>query len=82
MDGKTKVVDLGSHIFVKNQAARPQTPFSFSLVAVMNDGVDDDNDNYELSLRDYRDLGKTYLKLVEQENLISIPAKISDKNPH
>jgi len=46
LDGKMKFVDLGTHVFYKKVDARPQSPYKFTLANVLDDGVDDDNDDY------------------------------------
>jgi len=52
LDGKTKFVDLGTHIFYKDTTPRPQTPFKFVLADVLDDARDDDIDSYSLALND------------------------------
>jgi len=52
LDGKTKFVDLGTHIFYKDVNARPKTPYKFMLADVLDDLEDDDIDSYQLVLND------------------------------
>lgn len=46
LDGKTKFVDLGTHIFYKDSTPRPKTPFKFMLADVLDDAEEDDIDTY------------------------------------
>lgn len=71
LDGKIKFVDLGTHVFYKKVDARPQSPYKFTLANVLDDGVDDDNDDYVFELNNGR--GKDYYELDGQENIIEIP---------
>jgi len=50
LDGKTKFVDLGTHVFYKDSTQKPKTPFKFILTDVLDDEEDDDIDNYKLVL--------------------------------
>lgn len=61
LDGKIRFVDLGTHVFYKGDQ-RPSTPYKFFLTNVMNDGVEDDNDNYDFELNDGT---KTYYELTD-----------------
>ena len=38
LDGKTKILDLGTHVFYKSSAPymRPKTPYKFELINVIN----------------------------------------------
>ena len=49
LDGKTKFVDLGTHIFYRNTTVRPTLPFNFVLSNVI-DSQDDDIDSYQFEL--------------------------------
>jgi hypothetical protein len=79
LDGKMKFVDLGTHVFYKKVDARPQSPYKFTLANVLDDGVDDDNDDYVFELNNGR--GKDYYELDGQENIIEIPSKDSKSVP-
>lgn len=46
LDGKTKFVDLGTHVFYKDSTPRPKNPFKFMLADVLDDSRDDDIDSY------------------------------------
>lgn len=52
LDGHQKILDLGTHVFYKSSMQKPSSPFTFKLSNVMDDGVDDDYDNYDLALYD------------------------------
>jgi len=69
-DGKVLFVDLGTHVFFKNDNDRPKEPFQFEMVNVMDDGVEDDSDVYSLSLAEGPN---EYYALKEQENKVTIP---------
>ena len=67
LDGKTKFVDLGTHIFYKDPAARPQVPYKFILANVLDNELDDDLDSYQMVLNDGL---ADYYQLENQENII------------
>ena len=74
LDGKTRFVDLGTHIFYKKAqlvgGAINLHGFNFTLNNVI-DTVDDDVDTYQLTVDD----GYTeYIRLRDQENNISMAA--------
>jgi hypothetical protein len=46
LDGKTKFVDLGTHIFYKSSDKRPKDKYQFWLTNVVDTRVSDDQDNY------------------------------------
>jgi hypothetical protein len=52
LDGKTKFVDLGTHVFYKESTPRPSIPLKFTLADVLDDAEDDDVDSYKLVLND------------------------------
>jgi len=52
LDGKTKFVDLGTHIFYKTSTQRPARNFKFMLHGVTDEKVDDDIDTYTFALED------------------------------
>jgi hypothetical protein len=59
LDGVTKFIDLGTHIFYGNSTTRPTVPYKFALSNVI-DSQDDDLDVYDFrlsnGLADYYDL--------------------------
>ena len=68
LDGVTRFVDLGTHIFYGNSTQRPAVPYKFALSNVI-DSQDDDLDVYDLTLNN----GMTdYFEVDEQENIITI----------
>ena len=72
LDGKLKIVDLGPHVFSKGgDDNRPEGPFTFKAENVMDDGLDDDYEDYKLSLRDSQSV---YFELSDQSN----PMEIND----
>jgi len=50
LDGKSKFVDLGTHIFFKKETTRPKDKYQFWLSNVVHTHVSDDQDNYEISI--------------------------------
>ena len=54
LDGKIKILDIGTHVFYKRSAPymRPKTPYKFELMNVINSEKDDDTDNYKVWLND------------------------------
>jgi hypothetical protein len=48
LDGVTKFIDLGTHVFYNN-ISRPTVPYKFALANVI-DSTDDDLDVYDLKL--------------------------------
>jgi hypothetical protein len=68
LDGKTKFVDLGTHVFYRNATQRPVTPYTFVLQNVV-DAQDDDLDVYQMKLSDGL---HNYYSLDNQENEIKI----------
>lgn len=50
LDGKTKFVDLGTHIFYKSANHRPKDKYQFWLNNVIDRRISDDSDNYEVSI--------------------------------
>lgn len=79
LDGKTKFVDLGTHVFTKANNPRSANAFKFSLHGVTDLKVDDDLDAYTLSLIDSKEL--EYYKLEEQENVVEISEEDSKAVP-
>jgi hypothetical protein len=71
LDGKTKFVDLGTHIFYKANTARPSDKYQFWLSNVVDTKNSDDLDTYQVSLSQGL-LKKPYYKLKDQENYIDI----------
>jgi hypothetical protein len=69
LDGKVRFVDLGTHVFFKKWD-RPQSPYVFYLANVMDDGRNEDYDNYEFVLNDGME---NYFRLEEQESEINLP---------
>jgi len=67
LDGKTKFVDLGTHIFYKDARGKPQVPYKFILANVLGSELDDDLDSYGLVLNDGL---ADYYQLENQENII------------
>lgn len=51
LDGKTKFVDLGTHIFYKHNQTQ-EYPYKLLLTNVLDDGIDDDYNNYQINLSD------------------------------
>ena len=45
LDGRTKFIDLGTHIFFRNSTQRPTLPYNFALSNVIY-SQDDDIDTY------------------------------------
>lgn len=80
LDGKTRFIDLGTHIFTK----KSQVPdgsvnlrgYNFTLNNVV-DVVDDDIDDYQLVVEDGL---HEYIRLNDQENNISMAAPEVLKN--
>ena len=68
LDGFTKFIDLGTHIFYNTSTVRPTVPYQFTLSNVI-DSQDDDLDIYNFELNDGM---VTYYELTEQENVIQI----------
>jgi hypothetical protein len=56
LDGKTKFIDLGTHVFYKSSSARPATDFKFKMRGVTDERVDDDVEDYTFALRDKSEL--------------------------
>lgn len=53
LNGDVKFMDLGTHIFFKDpKGSRPHAAYKFVLANVMNDGLDDDLESYQLALSD------------------------------
>jgi len=50
LDGKTKFVDLGTHIFVKHNQKRPIHRYQFWLSNVINSAQDDDLETYMIKI--------------------------------
>jgi hypothetical protein len=69
---------LGSHVFFKNIYDRPQSPYKFELANVLQDGVDDDYDNYEFKLHDGLE---DYYDMEDRDNIIMIPLQDSHTFP-
>ena len=67
LDGKTKFVDLGTHIFYKDPHGKPQVPYKFILANVLDNELDDDLDSYRMVLNDGL---VDYYQLENQENII------------
>lgn len=65
LDGKTKFVDIGTHIFYKSTTTRPKDKYQFWLSNVIDTHVSDDQDNYELSISQGVNR-KPYYKLNDQ----------------
>jgi hypothetical protein len=61
LDGKTKFVDLGTHVFFHSSTQRPSTNYKFMLHGVTDERVSDDQDDYSLNLS--HDGGKPYFTL-------------------
>jgi len=78
LNGKTKFVDLGTHIFYKDSTPRPAKPFKFLLSNVLDDDADDDIDTYNLSLNDGL---KDYFSLNDQEDIIELSDAVSKNVP-
>ena len=70
LDGKRKYLDLGTHIFYKASAVRPQDDFKFSLHGVTDNKVDDDLSSYNFAL--HNDLDSSYYSVSDQDNVIEI----------
>jgi hypothetical protein len=57
LDGMTKFVDLGTHIFYKASSVKPLTNnFKLKIRGVTDSTVDDDVEDYSVALRDKADL--------------------------
>lgn len=69
LDGKIKYVDLGTHIFYKSNKNQLY-PYKFLMSNVLDDGIDDDYNNYHIELSDPMMI--PYYQLDDQENVISI----------
>lgn len=67
LDGKTKFVDLGTHIFYKDPKGKPQVPYKFVLANVLDNELDDDLDSYRMVLNDGL---ADYYTLENRENII------------
>jgi hypothetical protein len=68
LDGRTKFIDLGTHVFFRNSTQRPTQPYNFVLSNVI-DAQDDDIDTYQVELSNGL---VTYHSLGNQENKIKI----------
>jgi len=77
LDGFTKFIDLGTHIFYRNATVRPSTPYQFTLSNII-DSEDDDLDVYDFKLNDGM---VNYYELEDQENVIKIGDGKSDTIP-
>lgn len=51
LDGYTKFIDLGTHVFTRNETLRPNIPYQFTFSNVI-DSADDDLDIYNFKLND------------------------------
>lgn len=80
LDGKTKFVDLGTHIFYKANQKRPTDKYQFWLSNVIDTQIDDDLDTYTLSLHQGVDR-RDYYQLNDQENYIEIGIQDSKSVP-
>lgn len=72
LDGKTKFIDLGTHIFYKESALAGMGAFGRSFNFTLNnviDSTDDDLDNFKLTVNDGL---QDYLTLPDQGNVISM----------
>ena len=78
LDGQTKFVDLGTHIFFKSQAQRPVNNYKFLLHGVTDEKVDDDIDTYSFALSDT----VQYYSLGGQENVIDVSDEEAKTVPH
>lgn len=79
LDGKTKFIDLGTHIMSKTTTQRAAGNYKFSLHGVTDQKIDDDLDNYEFSL--INPMQQEYFKLDDQENVIELSDEDSKTNP-
>lgn len=79
LDGKTKFVDLGTHIMRKTTTQRAGGNFKFNLHGVTDERVDDDLDSYVFNL--FGPMGLEYFKLEDQENVVEISDEDSKTNP-
>lgn len=81
LDGKTKFVDLGTHIFYKNTTAnlRPSSKYQFLLSNVMDATTDDDRDDYDVTFSDGL---RNYYQLQDQENLFTLGDAEAKTIPH
>lgn len=77
LDGSAKFVDIGTHVFYKKED-RPQSPYVFYLANVMDDGRNEDYDNYQFVLNDGV---QDYYVLEDQESEIQIPVADSASVP-
>ena len=68
LDGRTKFVDLGTHIFIRSTTKMINQPYNFVLSNVI-DSQDDDIDSYQLQLSNGLE---TYYALENQENQIKV----------
>jgi len=72
LDGKTRFIDLGTHIFYKksqvSDASINPRSYNFTLNNVV-DNIDDDRDDYTLVINDGL---KDYIALNDQESNISM----------
>ena len=80
LNGKTKFVDLGTHVFYKPGTPRPTKDYKFVLAGVTDDLDSDDQDDYKLSLRD--GASGTYFTLDNQENEITLDPTTARGVPH
>ena len=62
---------MGSHVFYRNRNG-PSKDYKFELMNVMDDGVNDDYDNYQLGL--LTPTGTTYMQRDGQEIVINVPS--------
>jgi hypothetical protein len=68
LDGRTKFIDLGTHIFYRNSTMRSPLPYNFVMSNVI-DSQDDDIDSYQFELKNGL---STYYSLQNQENHIKL----------
>lgn len=79
LDGKTKFIDIGTHILRKPNSPKSSSTYKFTMHGVTDEKVDDDLENYQFSLSDAQ--FKQYYKLDDQENVIEINSADSKTVP-
>lgn len=69
LSGKTKFVDLGTHVFYKNNTKNVEGTYKISMTNVIDSLVEDDIDTYTITLNDGI---KNYYSAEDQENIVHI----------
>lgn len=60
-DPNVFVIDLGTHVFYPTDVQKPFLPYKFTMFNALNEGIDEDFDDFDFKIRNQ--MGKTYLDL-------------------